>query len=129
MLQCEGSQNTLCTSWALKTHLQNFTSQLTFIRRNGKSDLVCYAGLSISDLMSKTQELDVDTTLYDIDNTSTVMTTNIESDESVIYQAVGILRKRMASKCQNTPNSEYWSPEEISQQKLQEFCDPAPHMF
>ena len=110
------------TSQKLKRQLSKEWPEISFIAQAGASDFVCSKDISVGDALHKANELtklleasaDMDT--GDFEQAPVQMT-----DESIVHQAVGILRKRIM---QTKPlDNEYFSSDEMSLDAMREFVD------
>ena len=124
MLRTAGQDNVESyTSQKLKRQLSKEWPEISFIAQAGASDFVCSNDISVGDALHKANELtklleasaDMDT--GDFEQTPVQMT-----DESIVHQAVGILRKRIM---QTKPlDNKYFSSDEMSLDAMREFVDP-----
>ena len=113
------------TSQNLKKQLlKQYSEILSFIPQPGsKSDLVCSSTIRVGEALQKANQLaQVLRSIEDDDENNDSSDHNYVSDDSIIHQAVGILRRRIISKKETF--LEYYSPDETSLKSQKAFVEP-----
>ena len=113
------------TSQKLKNKLLQNWHEVIFISQIGISDLVCSKDISVGDALCKANELSSvlrDAELFLSSQDPKYNQQTIKMDESIVYAAVGILRRRM--KHTQKLKDEYYSSTEMSLNYAKTFVDP-----
>jgi len=102
-----------------KKLLQHVWPELECVYQKGKSDLICSNQVTVGDALRDYKELEQ--SCYDADEEE--IEVDIETDESIVHKAVGILRRRILANTE-TVEKEYFSDEEMSLSSQKKFVDP-----
>ena len=105
----------------LKSDLAKEWPELAFIPQPGASDLVCSGDISVSDVLHKAQDLACLLRMVSDGNEQVSETFDTFTEETIIHQAVGILRRRLSRV--KKLDGEYNSPEEMSAESLKKWTD------
>ena len=104
----------------LKKQLSNEWQDISFVSQPGMSDFVCSNKVSVGEALKKAQELVM---LLKEEETGSVGDTLEDlTEDSIIHQAVGILRRRIEAI--KDIKGEYHSPEETTMEELKKWTDP-----
>ena len=106
----------------LKQQLQKEWPELTFVSQPGHSDIVCSSDLSIADAVRKINTLGIASNAQDDKADILLSEMENDSDESIVYKAMGILRKRVRNV--RKLNGEYYSSQEMDMNASKMFVDP-----
>ena len=106
------------SSNTFKTHLANAWDEESFIPQEGRSDLVCSAGVSVGDALKKAYKLRQGLQVIATDSEENPTTFNQASadgpsEDSTVHNSIGILRRRILANTTKLEN-ECYSDEEMN---------------
>ena len=104
----------------LKKQLSKEWQDISFIPEPGMSDLVCSSTVSVGEALKKAHELVMILKEEESDTVGDILDDSTE--ECIIHQAVGILRRRIEAV--KDIEGEYHSPGETSAEELKKWTDP-----
>jgi hypothetical protein len=103
-----------------KRLLKEAWPELICVHQNGKSDLVCSSQISFDTAVRRYDELEQS---FQEETDLEEMELELDSDESIVHKAVGILKSRILANTKKM-DQEYYSTEELTPAKQKEFIDP-----